>query len=176
VRVELLGIATPDDTVSASLDYLLASPDAFALFGFERSFDINTTQLDERHARLTEQARAASADNPQKSTRVVEKLAEGHKALSDPVRRGELLLEGMGGKSDPGTTALPPRFLEGADERTKDADGYDHDWRQLILQASNLFRLMGSADNAVVKRARRQQIRQVLNGLREIQRRRAAIP
>jgi hypothetical protein len=161
--------------MSAALDYLLTAPDPFALFGLERSFDVNTVQLDQRLAQLTEQARGLAADDPDKSARVLEKLADGHKALSNPVTRGELLLASMGGKSDPENTSLPPHFLEGSAERVKDSDAYAHDWRQLILTASNLFRLMDSADNGVVKRARRQQIRQTLNGLREIQRRRDAI-
>ena len=39
---------------------------------------------------------------------------------------------------------------------------------QLIENASRLFRNLGNADNAVVKRERRRQIREVLNAMRQL--------
>jgi DnaJ-domain-containing protein 1 len=161
-------------TLSESLDHLLSASDPFTLFGFEHTFDINTTQLDQRYERLNRQARAIASDDPDKSARLLNELATGHKTLSDPATRGEVLLDALGGRSDPETSDLPPNFLARATERT-DTDSYAHEWRHLILTASNLFRQLGSADNGAVQRERRRQIRQALNGLREIQRARERI-
>lgn len=164
--------------MSTAIDYLLVAPDPFALYGFERTFDIDAAQLEKRFADLTEHAQAPAMAHPEKSPRLLQKLAEGHKILSDPVARGEFLLEALGGRSDDDEhfDALPPGLKERLDATAAGANAYADEWRALIDTASNLFRLMDSADHGGVKRARRHQIRQILKGLREIQRRRAAIP
>ena len=159
----------------SALDHLLAARDPFALFGLDRSFDVDLTQLNQRYAGLREQVQALAASDPDKAGRVLVELDHGRKAIASPVARGRLLLALLGGAGEPPTDGMPPGFREKLDGTD---GGVTRDWheaerRRLIENASNLFRLLGSADNGVVKRERRRQIRVTLNAIEEVDRRTA---
>lgn len=153
-----------------ALDYLLTAPDPFALLGIERRFDVDPAELDRRYGALLAHAGALSRSDPDQGKRVLEKLAEGRRVLADPVARGGLLLKLLGGAADAQTDSLPPRFRERLESARQEgpADWMEQERGRLTGVASNLFRLRGSADNGVVLRARRRQIRQTLNAIRAI--------
>lgn len=159
------------------MDHLLAARDPFALFGLERKFDVNLAQLDQRYAGLREHVQTLAASDPDKAGRVLAELEHGRKAIANPVARGRLLLDLLGGAGEPPTDAMPPGFREQLDGASREVVG---DWhgaerRRLIETASNLFRLLSSADNGVVKRERRRQIRTTLNAIEEVDRRTAPL-
>ena len=131
------------------------TPDSFALLGLERRFDVDPLDVERRAT-----DRSAQADEPTRS-----RLAAARGEIADPVTRGTLLLRLMGGASDAPTQGLPPGF---ADKLTSDALDVDAERDRLMNVASNLFRLLGNADNGVVLRERRRQIRETLNVLRRL--------
>src|SRR5688500_6834966 len=96
----------------SALDLLLTASDPFALFGLERTFDVSAAQLEERYAPLRSQATAAEQLDPENARRARAKLDEGRKVLADPVARGRLLLELLGGAGDPPADGLPAKFRE----------------------------------------------------------------
>ena len=124
--------------------------DSFAVLGLERRFDMHPADVERRAAQ-------AGTSDP----RVVAARDE----LVDPVSRGRLLLRLMGGAADAETDGLPPGF---ADRMKSDAFDVGDERDRLMNVASNLFRLLGNADNGVVLRERRRQIRQTLNALRAL--------
>ena len=63
------------------------------------------------------------------------------------------------------TDGLPPGFAEKLKSPAIDANA---ERSRLLSIASNLFRLLGNADNGVVLRERRRQIRETLNALRAL--------
>ena len=156
----------------SALDHLLAARDPFSLFGLDRKFDVDLTQLDQRFAGLREHVKTLEASDPEKTRQVLVELGQGRKAIASPVTRGRLLLDLLGGAGEPPTDAMPPGFrdeLDGANGGVT-GDRQEAGRRRLIETASNLFRLLSSADNGVVKRERRRQIRLTLNAIEEVDR------
>src|SRR3954452_14206772 len=96
----------------AGLDYLLKAPDAWSLFGLERRWEVDLVLLEQRHAQLTEQARALAERHPAKSAELVQKLDDGRALLAKPVARGDRRLSLLGGAHDPENDGLPPGFGE----------------------------------------------------------------
>jgi hypothetical protein len=89
--------------------------------------------------------------------------------VTDPVAHGFALLREMGGAADAPTDALPHDFrarLDDLEKATPAQRGTER--RRLLGIASNLFRLLGSADNGVVLRERRRQIRETLNAIQRL--------
>ena len=157
----------------SALDLLLGAPDPFALFGLERGFDLQLPELEQRHAALVGQVAAMEASDPEKAGRVRAALREGRDALADPVARGRLLLDLLGGAGDPKGEGLPPKFrekLRGGTDATAAGDWTAGERRRLVATASYLFRQLGNADNGVVQRERRRQIRENLNAVEQIDR------
>jgi hypothetical protein len=124
--------------------------DSFAVLGLERRFDLDPADVERRAA----QAGASDA-----------RVAAARDELASPVSRGALLLRLMGGAADAPTNALPPGFAERIESGAFDAAA-ERD--RLMNVAGNLFRLLGNADNGVVLRERRRQIRETLNALRAL--------
>jgi hypothetical protein len=161
----------------SALDQVLSAPDPFAAFGFERTFDVNLAQLDQRYAGLVEQATALQQTDRDNGGRILAALNEGRRVLADPVARGRLLLDLLGGAGDPATGGLPPRVREKLEAGGGGAPGWQEgERRRLVSSASYLFRQLGSADNGVVQRERRRQIRESLNAIEQLDRTTAARP
>jgi hypothetical protein len=129
--------------------------DSFAVLGLDRRFDVDPLDVERRAAE-----RAAQADGS-----TAQRIHVARDELADPVSRGALLLRLMGGASDAPTAGLPPGFADQLKSETLDVDA-ERD--RLMNVASNLFRLLGNADNGVVLRERRRQIRETLNALRRL--------
>ena len=129
--------------------------DSFAVLGLPRRFDVDPLEVERRAA-----DRAAGAD-----AATAQRLNAAKDQIADPVSRGTLLLQLMGGASDASTDGLPPGFADRLNSGTLDL-GAERD--RLMTVASNLFRLLGNADNGVVLRERRRQIRETLNALRRL--------
>jgi hypothetical protein len=155
---------------TAGLDYLLTAPDAWSLFGLERRFEVDLVLLEQRHAQLTQQARSFADRAPVTSEQLVQKLDEGRALLKNPVARGERLLSLLGGAQDPENDGVPPGFVEWFETFRRNPMPADMQQKreQLLENASRLFRNLGNADNAVVKRERRRQIRETLNAIRQL--------
>jgi len=130
--------------------------DSFAVLGLDRRFDVDPLEVEHLAA-----DRAAKAADPSAAQRI----AAARDEIANPVSRGTLLLRLKGGASDAPTAGLPPGF---ADKLTSDTLDVDAERDGLMNVASNLFRLLGSADNGVVLRERRRQIRETLNALRRL--------
>jgi hypothetical protein len=129
--------------------------DSFAVLGLDRRFDLDPFDVERRASE-----RAASAD-----ASTAARINAARDEIADPVSRGTLLLRLMGGASDAPTDGLPAGF---ADKLKSDTLDVDAERDQLMNVASNLFRLLGNADNGVVLRERRRQIRETLNALRRL--------
>ena len=151
-----------------ALNYLLAAPDLFALFGLNRTFDVDLALLDLRYTELKRQVEAMTTTDAPKAGLVLESLATGHRTLTDPIARGGYLLDLIGGASEPETAGLPPGEGEKLEALRSDPAGAKAERDAMVARASNLFRLTGSADNGVVQRARRRQIRETLNAIRKL--------
>ena len=131
--------------------------DSFAVLGLPRRFDVDLFELERVAA---ERAKTAAAD-----ATTAQRVTAARDEIADPVARGTLLLRLMGGASDAPTDGLPAGF---ADKLNSDTLDVDAEREQLLNVASNLFRLLGNADNGVVLRERRRQIRETLNALRRL--------
>jgi hypothetical protein len=131
------------------------SSDSFAVLGLPRRFDVDPFEVERLAA---ERARSGDASTAQR-------IAAARDEIADPVSRGALLLRLMGGASDASTDGLPPGFAV-----RLNSDGLDGEAERdgLMNIASNLFRLLGNADNGVVLRERRRQIRETLNALKKL--------
>ena len=160
----------------AGLDELLSAPDAFALFGLERSFDVNLEQLQHSHDTLVVLATTLGRGEPEKSAQLSAKIREARDVLANPVARGRLLLDLLGGAGDPANTGPPAKFREKRDAAARDGSWAwaDGERRRLVATASYLFRQLGSADNGVVQRERRRRIGESLHAIEAIDRGRAA--
>ena len=132
--------------------------DSFAVLGLLRRFDVDLFEVERVAAERAKAAGAADASAAQRVTAARDEIA-------DPVARGTLLLRLMGGASDAPTEGLPAGF---ADKLKSDTLDVDAEREQLLNVASNLFRLLGNADNGVVLRERRRQIRETLIALRRL--------
>ena len=130
--------------------------DSFTLLGLDRRFDVDPFEVERRAADLAGKADASSA----------ERITAARDELADPVSRGTLLLRLMGGASDAPTEGLPFGFADKLKSGTLDVDT-ERD--RLMNVASNLFRLLGTADNGAVLRERHRQIRETLNALRQLE-------
>jgi hypothetical protein len=129
--------------------------DSFAVLGLDRRFDVDPFDVERRASE-----RAAKAD-----ASTARRINAARDEIADPVSRGRLLLRLMGGASDAPTDGLPPGFADKLNSYTLDVDA-ERD--RLMNVASNLFRLLGNADNGVVLRERRRQIRETLNALKKL--------
>jgi len=125
------------------------------VLGLDRRFDLDPFDVERRASE-----RAASAD-----ASTAARINAARDEIADPVSRGTLLLRLMGGASDAPTDGLPAGF---ADKLKSDTLDVDAERDRLMNVASNLFRLLGNADNGVVLRERRRQIRETLNALRRL--------
>jgi hypothetical protein len=134
---------------------MVETSDSFAVLGLPRRFDVDPTEVERLAA---ERAKAADASAAQR-------IAAARGEFADPGTRGTLLLTLMGGASDAPTDGLPPGFAEKLNSGALDVDA-ERD--RLMNIASNLFRLLGNADNGVVLRERRRQIRETLNALGQL--------
>ncbi len=156
----------------SALDYLLNSPDAFALFGLERTFDVDTNVLEQRYASLTSQSESFAQSDPSKVTELREKLDDGKRLLADPVTRGAALLELLAGRAEAKIEGYPAGFIDKLEEMKSTPPTPEEvqlERKGLLAQASQIFRsLAGSADNGVVQRERRRQVRGALNAVREL--------
>ncbi len=150
-----------------TLDDLLTTPALFALFGLERKFNVDMAILDQRYAELKKHAESLTSTDPAKAGQALAKLATGRRTLADPAARGGYLLDLIGGAGEPETDGLPPGFSEKTDA-LRSGGGVQAERDRLIGIATNLFRLTGSADNGVVQRERRRQIRETLNAIRRL--------
>jgi hypothetical protein len=129
--------------------------DSFAVLGLDRRFDVDPFDVEQRASERAAQADASTA----------RRINAARDEIADPVSRGRLLLRLMGGASDAPTDGLPPGFADKLNSYTLDVDA-ERD--RLMNVASNLFRLLGNADNGVVLRERRRQIRETLNALKKL--------
>ena len=160
----------------SALDHLLNSPDLFSLFGLERRFDVDPALLQPRYAELRRQVesfvRGDDVATSAKASTVLRKLEGARLTLSDPVTRGAYLLELSGGGGDPRTGGRPPGFRQKLERWAADAAALADEMRRerdrLLGLAARLFGALGSADNGVVQRHRRQQIRDALDAVSDI--------
>lgn len=132
--------------------------DSFAVLGLPRRFDVDPLEVERLAA---DRAAKAAADRA-----AAQRVTAARDEIADPVARGTLLLRLMGGASDAPTNGLPPGF---ADKLKSDTLDVDAERDGLMNAASNLFRLLGNADNGVVLRERRRQIRETLNALKKLE-------
>jgi hypothetical protein len=130
--------------------------DSFAVLGLDRRFDVDPFEVERVAA-----DRATKAADPAAAQRITAARDE----IADPVSRGALLLRLMGGAWDAPTEGLPFGF---ADKLKSDTLDVDAERDGLMNIASNLFRLLRSADNGGVLRERRRQVRETLNALRRL--------
>ena len=89
-------------------------------------------------------------------------------AAADVERR---LLQQKGAAGDPRTGDVPPGFADRlvALGTSPSADDVRAEQDRLTREADRLFHQLGSADNEVVQRARRRQIRTLINALRRLE-------